>query len=108
MEKIFIFFKLTKMCLFSDRGDLQDKDHVEELQATLLHVFYKHLKYYRPDGPDLFFKMLKLIPSIQELNRKHSEALNTVQMSHSSSNRSNSNMNGVHAGANVRKNLAMI
>lgn len=30
-----------------DRGDLQDKDHIEELQATLLHVLYKHLKYYR-------------------------------------------------------------
>lgn len=31
-----------------DRGDLQDKDHIEELQATLLHVLFKHLKYYRP------------------------------------------------------------
>ena len=64
-----------------DRGDLQDKDHVEELQATLLHVLYRHLKYYRSDEPDLFFKLLKLIPTIQEINRKHSEALNTIKMS---------------------------
>lgn len=30
-----------------DRGDLQDKDRIEELQQTLLHVLYKHLKHYR-------------------------------------------------------------
>lgn len=64
-----------------DRGDLQDKDHVEELQSTLLHVLYKHLKYYRSDEPDLFFKLMKLIPTVQEINRKHSEALNTIKMS---------------------------
>jgi nuclear receptor subfamily 1 group D protein 2 len=63
-----------------DRGDLQDKDHIEELQATLLHVLFKHLKYYRSDGTEVFFKLLKLIPLIQEINRKHSEALNTVKM----------------------------
>jgi hypothetical protein len=28
-----------------DRGDLQDRDHVDELHATLLHVLYKHLRY---------------------------------------------------------------
>lgn len=66
-----------------DRGDLQDKDHVEELQSTMLHVLYKHLKYYRSDEPDLFFKLLKLIPIVQEINRKHSEALNTIKMSQS-------------------------
>jgi len=74
-----------------DRGDLQDKDHVEELQSTLLHVLYKHLKYYRCDEPDLFFKLLKLIPIIQEINRKHSEALNTVKMSQTTSNNNNNN-----------------
>ena len=30
-----------------DRGDLQDKDQIEELQSTLFHVLYKHLKYCR-------------------------------------------------------------
>lgn len=37
------------MALFRvlDRGDLQDKDRIEELQETLLHVLYKHLKRYR-------------------------------------------------------------
>ena len=68
---------------------MQDKDHVEELQSTLLHVLYKHLKYYRSDEPDLFFKLLKLIPVIQEINRKHSEALNTVKMSQSQSQTNN-------------------
>jgi hypothetical protein len=37
------------------------------------------------DEPDLFFKLLKLIPIIQEINRKHSEALNTIKMSETSS-----------------------
>lgn len=30
-----------------DRDDLKDKDFVEELQSTILHVLYKHLKYNR-------------------------------------------------------------
>ena len=46
-------------------------------------MLFKHLKYYRSDGIDLFFKLLKLIPAIQELSRRHSEALNTVQASNS-------------------------
>lgn len=79
-----------------DRGDLQDKDHVEELQSTLLHVLYKHLKYYRSDEPDLFFKLLKLIPIIQEINRKHSEALNTVKMSQAQSQTQNTSLNNVN------------
>ena len=78
-----------------DRGDLQDKDHVEELQATLLHVLYRHLKYYRSDEPDLFFKLLKLIPTIQEINRKHSEALNTIKMS-----QNNNTQTGVQKNSN--------
>lgn len=73
-----------------DRGDLQDKDHIEELQSTLLHVLYKHLKYYRSDEPDLFGKLLKLIPVVQEINRKHSEALNTIKMSQSNKSSSES------------------
>lgn len=69
-----------------DRGDLQDKDHIEELQSTLLHVLYKHIKYYRADNnTDLFFKLLKLIPWVQEINRKHSEALNMISTNTSSS-----------------------
>ena len=69
-----------------DRGDLQDKDHVEELQSTLLHVLYRHLKHYRSDEPNLFFKLMKLIPIVQEINRKHSEALNTIKMSQGQNN----------------------
>ncbi len=78
-----------------DRGDLQDKDHVEELQATLLHVLYKHLKYYRSDEPDLFVKLMKLVPIVQEINRKHSEALNTIKMGQTKgTNKAPTPMNG--------------
>ena len=35
------------LVLNPDRGDLHDKDRIEELQSTLLHVLYKHLKHYR-------------------------------------------------------------
>jgi hypothetical protein len=37
------------------------------------------------DGIDVFFKLLKLVPLVQEINRKHSEALNTVKMRQPSS-----------------------
>ncbi len=84
-----------------DRGDLQDKDNVEELQSTLLHVLYKHLKYYRSDEPDLFFKLLKLIPIIQEINRKHSESLNTVKMSN---NKTSSSYSYQESNNNNNKN----
>nr|ASL70532.1 nuclear receptor [Brachionus calyciflorus] len=64
-----------------DRGDLQDKDLVEELQATLLHVLYKHLKYFRNDGSELFLKLLKIIPKVQEISRKHSDTINSLNLS---------------------------
>lgn len=34
----------------------------------------------------MFFKLLKLIPIVQEINRKHSEALNTIKVASSTSN----------------------
>ena len=64
-----------------DRGDLQDKDLVEELQATILHVLYKHLKYFKFGGNDLFLKLLKIIPLVQEINRRHSDTINSVNLS---------------------------
>ncbi len=36
---------------------------------------------YFQDGIDVYYKMLKLIPVVQDINRRHSEALNTVKMS---------------------------
>ena len=33
----------------------------------------------------MFFKLLKLIPIVQEINRKHSEALNTIKVASNSS-----------------------
>nr|ASL70500.1 nuclear receptor [Brachionus rotundiformis] len=63
-----------------DRGDLQDKDLVEELQATVLHVLYKHLKYYTNGGNELFLKLLKIIPQVQEINRKHSDTINSLSL----------------------------
>lgn len=64
-----------------DRGDLQDKDLVEEMQATVLHVLYKHLKYYRNGGNELFLKLLKIVPQVQEINRRHSDTINSVNLS---------------------------
>nr|ASL70611.1 nuclear receptor [Brachionus koreanus] len=64
-----------------DRGDLQDKDLVEEMQATVLHVLYKHLKCHRNGGNELFLKLLKIIPQVQEINRRHSDTINSVNLS---------------------------
>lgn len=64
-----------------DRGDLQDKDLIEEMQATVLHVLYKHLKCYRNGGNELFLKLLKIIPQVQEINRRHSDTINSVNIS---------------------------
>lgn len=57
-----------------DRGDLQDKDRIEELQQTLLHVLYKHLKHYRNGTslslpPFLFiYKYIKLLIIFRVIN----------------------------------------
>ncbi|RMZ96739.1 retinoic acid receptor gamma-like isoform X3, partial [Brachionus plicatilis] len=64
-----------------DRGDLQDKDLVEQMQATVLHVLYKHLKNYRNGGNELFLKLLKIVPQVQEINRRHSDTINSVNLS---------------------------
>jgi hypothetical protein len=92
-----------------DRGDLQDKDHIEELQSTLLHVLYKHIKYYRADNnTDLFFKLLKLIPWVQEINRKHSEALNMISTNPSSSSLKQQPSSSTSASSNTSNSTTSI
>ena len=85
-----LFFFNYKFLIFTDRWDLQDKDKVEELQSVFLHVLYKHLRRYRYDEPDLFSKLIKLIPTIQEINWRHSEPLNSIKMPQTTANNNNS------------------
>jgi hypothetical protein len=85
------------------RAHLSDPSKVSDLQATALHVLYRHLKLKRPGKadrrrqrpasnntinfyvfvqgePDLFRNLLRLVPLIQSLNVKHMDALNKLQM----------------------------
>lgn len=68
-----------------NRTNLNDKEYVEDLQSTLLHTLYRHLIVNRPNGFELFIKMLKLIPIIQKNNKKHSEVVNPTQENQQSS-----------------------
>ena len=49
----------------------------------------------------MFFKLLKLIPIVQEINRKHSEALNTIKVA--SSNSSNQQQHQSFASQSFKK-----
>jgi hypothetical protein len=59
---------------------------------------------------DIFFKLLKLVPLVQEINRKHSEALNTVKMRQPTSTpnctpqQPNSNIISNHGNPNTNTN----
>lgn len=32
------------------------------------------------DGPELFLKLLKIIPQVQEINRKHADTINALNL----------------------------
>lgn len=80
-------------CLFLERPDLYDRGTVSQIEAKLMQILYRHLRRHHPskiltvrihdenyysclDEPNMFLEILQLIPSIQEVNQLH---LNAVQ-----------------------------
>ncbi len=79
-----------------ERPDLYNKQTVGQIEAKLMQVLYRHLRRHHPskfhcfdifykifqflfffiDEPNMFLDILQLIPSIQEVNQIH---LNAVQ-----------------------------
>ncbi|CAF4516181.1 unnamed protein product, partial [Rotaria magnacalcarata] len=59
-----------------ERSDLCDKQIVSQIEAKLMQVLYRHLRCHHPNEPNMFLDILQLIPSIQEVNQIH---LNAVQ-----------------------------
>ncbi|CAF0743572.1 unnamed protein product [Adineta ricciae] len=59
-----------------ERPDLCDKQLVGQIEAKLMQVLYRHLRCHHPNEPNMFLDILQLIPSIQEVNQIH---LNAVQ-----------------------------
>ncbi|CAF2747886.1 unnamed protein product [Rotaria sp. Silwood2] len=59
-----------------ERPDLCDKQTVGQIEAKLMQVLYRHLRCHHPNEPNMFLDILQLIPSIQEVNQIH---LNAVQ-----------------------------
>ncbi|CAF3686737.1 unnamed protein product [Adineta steineri] len=62
-----------------ERPDLCDKQTVGQIEAKLMQVFYRHLRRHHPNEPNMFLDILQLIPSIQEVNQIHLNAVHYIK-----------------------------
>ncbi|CAF3867419.1 unnamed protein product [Rotaria sp. Silwood2] len=62
-----------------ERPNLYNKELIAQIESKLMQVLYRHLRLYHPNEPDMFLNILQLIPSIQEVNQGHLNAVKYIK-----------------------------
>ncbi|CAF4893937.1 unnamed protein product, partial [Rotaria sp. Silwood1] len=62
-----------------ERPNLCNKEMIGQIESKLMQVLYRHLRHHHPNEPDMFLNILQLIPSIQQVNQGHLNAVKYIK-----------------------------